>query len=422
MTKQNDPLERILRESNPLTEADGQWLDSKSKVHSRQWQRRRRRQRRRRVGLRIAVAASVVFLVIGGFVVTKSHEKRLAANKAHTDLGEPAAPNHDLMMHERKTTPKRPSTLAEKSAANDQNSLRDQRQGQLASFRTFVSKAGAYESVEWYEAVRLLVQTSSKVQRQIVSWVPEVPNEHERHRAMRLVCQAAGDSERGILIGWLESQPTRQQSWARLLEDRSLDQLKELVAFAQSDVEKRTLCRAIASLSHRIPLANSSALALADLSADPTWRPSVRDAAQLISSNSMDSLLMRLRSRDKQTRLTAGFVLASVPGNQLDHYLTSLVVNGRHRQPAYLALLSRSTQSGNAFLNRAAMDPSLRPAMYSAQLHFTHFQSELQHWISQSKEHSHEQSQFSKRAPILAMGIGRYHCGRRIGQPSYCSS
>ncbi|MCA9138696.1 MAG: hypothetical protein KDB00_18120 [Planctomycetales bacterium] len=256
---------------------------------------------------------------------------------------------------------------------------------QLDEFATFVEQAGKRDSESWRESRDFLARQTAATQRAAINLVPQLTEPTRRDAAMDLVCDAAGDSERSILKIWLNDQLVAPAAWQRLIEGASFGQSIELIEFAKTENQRTQVCQRIAASTD-----SRSIDVLLRLTNDPKWRISVGRSAANLHPDQIQLLIMLMRQRSIPMRTAVAFMLASVPGDDVDRVLSSMILRGRYRQPAYLVLLSRDTPQARAFLAQAASTPELTPALVSARMHFANIQQQLSRWISESKGASHE--------------------------------
>ena len=195
----------------------------------------------------------------------------------------------------------------------------------------------------------------------------------------------------------------RSTAWDRLSDVATLGQSVQLIELAASQGERQQLCRSIAMSSE-----SESVAVLLDLTRDADWRSAVRRSAGQLNAIHIQSLIMLMRERNMSRRTAAAFVLASVPGGQVDQVVASMILGGRFRQPAYLVLLSRDTPQSRAFLAAAASSPELTPALVSARLHFANMEKTLHQWIAESNGANNERSDTSLR--LLPEIFGNDRC------------
>jgi hypothetical protein len=317
----------------------------------------------------------------------KNHEVRDGGQSTVSQATIPDMPPKDEAEHdtivdlERPQTPRGPKRTVTPSRSASQS---------LIDFASFIDQAGETESEDWLRSRDYLRNQSIATQRAAIDLVTRMVDPKQRRRASDLVCQAAGDFHRDVLMHWLAFPSMRSMAWDRLSEGATLGQLTQLIEVATSHQERAALCRSIAMSSE-----SESVWVLLDLTRDRDWRSAVRRSAGQLNSNHIQSLIMLMRERSISRRTAAAFVLASIPGDQVDQVVASMIMGGRFRQPAYLVLLSRDTPQARAFLAAAAASPELTPALLSARLHFANMEKTLHQWMAESNGTNNERSDTS---------------------------
>lgn len=393
-----DSLDEWLEASNPITSIDGCVETPEVTASVDQWKRLRGQQLRRRAWRRFALAASILF-AIGGVAVSltwnREADQSIVVAKIQPQERVAGEVRSHLPLAETPVELSSEPNLASKPVV-DSNPVPSRAERELAEFGQFVQKAGPYLGKQWNHSAQQLMQMPATTQRRIIDWVPRLKTASQRHRAMMLVCQAAGDSQRGLLIGWLRTPSLREGAWSRLLDGASFEQLNELAALAVTPSQREQICQQVVLATHSKRTRNEATKMLVELAMKPDWRHASSTATKSMSSESIQELVLDLRARDSRTRTAIGFLLASIPGKEIDDYLSSLVLRGLYRQPAYLALLSRNTPDANAFLKHALTQPTLTPAFYSARTHFSNFEPELREWIQQTRGTFNEQTEINR--------------------------
>jgi hypothetical protein len=156
---------------------------------------------------------------------------------------------------------------------------------------------------------------------------------------------------------------------------------------------------------------------LVDLAEDADWRRAVARNAVYLSQSAIQQLMEILRSSNHSQQTAAAFLIAAIPGPQVDWAMAEMIVGGRSRQAAYLVLLSRNTPDAKLFLARAESRVELRPALVSARMHFEKFQFQLQEWIAASKgdrDESYETGQLPTDQTPKRSGIPLGHLAVRV--------
>ena len=266
----------------------------------------------------------------------------------------------------------------------------------LADFQQELKRAGIDGSPQWKQVVADLVASPRKVQQRAVDLVKTIPTADAKYRAMCLIGDAAGVDEHGLLLKWLEAPKTRGAAWKRSLAISTSADWQTLGNIARSSQEKHMLCEKL-----WISFDSIATDALVNLAKLPQWRLAVRRSSRPVSAEGTLPLILRLRQHDVTTRTATAFVLSSIPGQQLDRTLADMVVRGRYRQPCYLTLMSRDSQTAKKFLAHAAQRRDLAPALASATSHFNAMAAQLTHWKELSEGHPHEDS--PKRSDVLSI-------------------
>ncbi|QDV46324.1 hypothetical protein Enr13x_62330 [Stieleria neptunia] len=277
---------------------------------------------------------------------------------------------------------------------------------QLAELAAFVDRAGKVDSNTWRQSCDYLARQDPRSQRTVIMLVPQLADPQQKKKAFDLVCAAAADSQRTVLLHWLSHPSLRAMAFERLAAEATLEQTIELIQRAQNDPERTLLCRQLAASPD-----SQSVEVLLELAHNARWRAAIGSASRELNPSHIQTLIMRMRDRNAPVRTAAAFVLASVPGEQLDQVLASMILRGRFRQPAYLVLLSRNTPQARAFLAQAASRQDLTPALVSARMHFANIQPTLQQWIADSKGTPHERSDTSQQR--FTDALDSYRCARR---------
>nr|WP_143547734.1 hypothetical protein [Rhodopirellula sp. SM50] len=443
-----DKLDQLLRASDPADSTDHSDAgDPLLRQSEQQWTvlSRRRVVRRKRVTL--CLAAMGLFVILGGSAMWVRNDPGqqdtsvaavtatdLSTDRDPTDLADAAtaqrrtvpidAPNEPTMQADSvspsqsprpagklaDSRPPRPepvpppAKLPRPTARPGQPVL--DRAKQLAEFAAFVDQAGKVDSDSWRQSCDYLAHQDARSQRIVVSLVPQLVDPQQRKKAFDLVCAAAADSQRMVLFHWLAYQSLRAMAFERLASEATVGQSIELIDYAKNDPERTRLCRIIAASPD-----SRSVEVLLELAHDARWRSAVGTASRELHPSHVQTLIMRMRDRNSPVRTAAAFVLASVPGEQLDQVLASMILRGRFRQPAYLVLMSRDTPQARAFLAQAASRQDLTPALVSARIHFANIQPTLQQWIADSKGNPHERSDTSQQR--FSDALDGYRCARR---------
>ncbi|WP_182867307.1 hypothetical protein [Stieleria mannarensis] len=426
-----DEFDRLIRRSDPATNARrSDSTDPLLRESEQQWATLATRRVVVRRRLTLSLAALGLFVILGGTlrwmaIKSTTTSPRLAAVDPPANERVASSQDADASIDSVPAVVSEQTNAAEpgRVAANDRpepaippkrsvpdnDTERQDRQAaqQLPQFATFIDQAGEVHSDAWHQSRDFLAHQDARSQRAVIALVPQLVDPQRREKAFELVCAAAAQSQRIVLRHWLAQPSLRTLAFDRLAAGASLQQTTELLSLALTDAERTQLCRNLA-----VAPEPDAADVLLNLAHDPIWRSSVGAAARELHPSHIQSLILRMRGRDVPMRTAAAFVLASVPGNQLDHVLASMVLRGRFQQPAYLALLSRNTPQAKAFLAQAATRRDLTAALVSARVHFATIQPILQQWIANSKGLHHEQSDTSpqQRPKFLA---GRHDDRRR---------
>ncbi|QEF97257.1 hypothetical protein Mal15_12960 [Stieleria maiorica] len=421
-----DELDRLIRRSDPATDARrSDAADPLLRASERQWAGLAARRIIIRKRLTLSLAAMGLFVILGGtlqWVAMKSTTTSSHLAAVDAPVNEKAIPAHDA---DAAANSQAASIDAATAAASDQTKLADAAMSdgaasgerlepavppkrtvpdedarQLVQFAAFIDRAGEFESDTWHQSCDFLARQDARSQRAAIALVPKLVAPQRRERAFELVCAAAAESKRNVMRHWLAQPSLRALAFDRLASDASLRQAIELLPLALTDAERMLLCRTLA-----VTPEPDGADLLLELAHDPVWRSAVAAAARELHPSHIQSLILRMRERNVPARTAAAFLLASVPGNQLDQVLASMILRGRFQQPAYLALLSRNTPQAKAFLAQAANRRDLSAALVSARVHFATIQPTLQQWIADSKGPHHEQSEtLQRRLPELLAG------------------
>lgn len=442
-----DKLDQLLRASDPTTATDHSGaVDPLLHQSEQQWTvlSRRRVVRRKRVTL--CLAAMGLFVILGGAamwvrnvpgqqdtsvaVVTATDS---STDRDPTDLADAATAQRRPSPIDASDQPKTNAGVVSASQSPSPNGKRTQsgppraepvprpakltrppaRPGQpvivheqpLAEFAAFVDRAGEVDSDSWRQSRDDLAHQDARSQRTAVTLVPQLVDPQQRRKAFDLVCAAAADSRRAVLFHWLAHRSVRAMAFERLAAEATVEQSVELIRYAQNDPERTRLCRNIAASPNPEGVG-----VLLELAQNARWRSAVGAASRELHPSHLQALIMRMRERNAPVRTAAAFVMASVPGEQLDQVLASMILRGRFRQPAYLVLLSRNTPQARAFLAQAASRQDLTPALVSARMHFANIQPTLQQWIEDSKGTSHERSNTSQQQ--FSDTLDGYRCAR----------
>ena len=415
---ENDPLESLLRKADPLGQRGSLHADDSDLAECRsQWTQlsAKRIRQRRRLPFVMATAAAVLAAVTLGrswldhrepIQVTadppslhnddRSPKSDLASRQTRSlpatsldveaDRTKPLQPSRKIESPPRRRSPdmSSPPRLATKQLAPER---------QLDEFEAFVRSAGELDSEQWMKAAGELANRNSRRQRAAIEMVPLIKDDQLRFRAFELVADAAGNTRDQVLHYWLSTPRLRPLSWNRLVRDADFQRASVLLPMAKSNEERLQLCRTIVDSADRRSLPMILQLAQND-----QWRSAVRIASEQLDHDHLPALIQLMRSRHAETRTAAAFVLASVAGEQVDQALAKMILQGRYRQPAYLALLSRNTPQAKAFLAQAALQPRLTPALVSARHNFASLEKRLQQWIAQSQGERNESSETSKQS------------------------
>ena len=257
----------------------------------------------------------------------------------------------------------------------------------LAAFEKEMNRAGQLGTTQWKQVVLDLASSPAPIQRQAVELVTKIEDHESKLRAMQLVGEAAGKDESRLLLGWLNQPKTRDAAWQRCVAVSTPNDWQSLRGLARGESEKRILCQRIWQNTEP-----QSADALVQLAASPQWRQAIRSSARAVPADWTLRLIKQLRQHNVNVRTATAFVLASIPGQQVDRLLAEMVRQGRYRQPCYLTLMSRDTDVAKSFLSYAARQRALAPALVSAQSHFNVMAPKLNHWKELTQGNSHEES------------------------------
>lgn len=352
-------------------------LDPVARQGRQRWQQlgpeRRQRLRRRRFTVIVTTAVTMCLVAFS----IESTKGRIESDPVVVDL-------------DKDPITKSPATVG--SLARSKTSEHAvQREPSPAWFRDRLRLAGVPEDSSWQSVVVDLSKQPAEVQRRIVDWVGSVGSSEQQTRAMQLVGDAAGTGRRELISYWLQQESTRSAALSHALQLADPNELLTLVPFAKSETEKQQLCQAAWRSRN-----SDAASVLIRLATQPQWRHAIRCSAKPVSGEWVMPLLMRLRQRNWETRTATAFVLASIPGKQFDETVAMMVVQGRYRQPAYLALMSRDTPTAQTFLAQAANHTELAAGLYSARTHFAVMEAQLTRWKNTSQGNAeNERSQNS---------------------------
>ncbi|OYP31090.1 hypothetical protein [Rhodopirellula sp. MGV] len=371
-----DPLDSLLRRADPASGHDDPLVDQ-TRLTWQHYRRRRSVKRRKVKAVFGGAAAMLVFAILAIYNVSESGTK-LASHPSSGASNAIETPNVPVTTGPAVSIPPVDETAAQSNA--DKTQLKP-----LEQFCLFVDEAGAPASSRWVAACRQLAFHPTTMGRSAVNLVPQINDPTKRERAIELVLNAAGNQSQSVLTAWLDAPSIRYLAWDRLLRLKRIDEMPAMVPLARSDEERTLLCQVIARSEE--PVAVRQLLELAQL---PLWRKAVRHGVNELHAESVPVLIQFLRSNDREIKLAAAFVVASVPNRQVDNTLAELVLHGWHQQPAYIALLSRNTPNSRAFIARAATQPHLSPSLHSARVNFAAIEKSLQFWIDQTQGQKHE--------------------------------
>ncbi|MCO8124007.1 hypothetical protein NHH03_19845 [Stieleria sp. TO1_6] len=416
-----DELDRLIRHADPVDSGDSDALLESSRL---QWTQLRQRRASARKRLTLSLAALGLFAMLGGITawVTSGNQrpgKTVAENTVvdHTKTTQTpstevvvaalpetankvAAPSvaasDEVVSGAAKTAPPEdmpetmPETIQPEPAPSEAS----------IAFANWVDQAGPVDGAAWRQARVELMRQDDQTQRATIRLVPQLEDARQRARGFLLVTQAAGASQSALLRYWLDDPRMRSLAWRRLTETASLDQAAQMVSLARNNEERLAVCQAITAAG-----GPQAVMLLLELTHSHAWRTPVRMVCNRLQPTQIRSLVMLMRERDVALRTAAAFLLASVPGRQLDQSVAQMIVDGRFRQPAYLVLLARDTPQARAFLAQAAAQPELTPALVSARAHFATMEEQLQRWIKDSKGTYDEQTETTQPSlPKLAGG------------------
>lgn len=253
-----------------------------------------------------------------------------------------------------------------------------------AIFRRLDSIEGD-DPLQWRQLVAAVHRLPPAGQQAMFSHVAEDGDLSNRRRVMQLMVDAAGPSADPMLVLWLNSDAARRHAWEMLLTRTADGDLQRLVPLAQRPDQREQLCQRIARLRGR-----AAANGLVHLAQQRSWRPAVAVASQRLDSEAWSRLLELLRDGSSQQRAGAGFVIGAVPGSEVDRQLAVMIAQGRSRQVAYLALLSRRTPAAQQFLYAASRNAELAPALRSAQYGWQSFGPLIHQWLSELEENRYD--------------------------------
>lgn len=394
MTMNPEEFESLLRQFDPGEKPDGS--DGKDLIlqqSRQQWSRLATRRAVVRRRLSLCVAASAIFAMVGGATIWIGRDHR-TSRVAESTVEHPIETPHDERIAESPLPGEDHGAVATLlPEANDRVKSETGRELEsLIAFSEFVEAAGKTGSQSWLDQCGRLARQNPQTQRLAVELVGQLEAEPLRRRAFDLVCQSAGVSEKQVLMHWLSQPNLRMQAWERLVGGATFVELQQMIGQTQTDLERLQLCERIAAS----PDPNSVGVLLT-LAQQSQWRPMVHASADRLDDAKIRQLIMLMRQRNSQIRTAAAFVLASVRDETVDQTVASMVLGRRYQQPAYLVLLSRNTPEARAFLAKAASNPQLNPALFSAQAHFATIQRQLQQWIAESKGTNDEKTDTTGR-------------------------
>lgn len=233
----------------------------------------------------------------------------------------------------------------------------------------------------WQELVIRVREAPPAVQESLVIRLGSETELPQRSRAMQLVVEASGPWADALLVQWLSSQVSREPAWEMLFARTPDRDLGRLVSLASRPSERAQVCQRIV----RLP-GSAAADAFVRLAPDARWRPLIATACHEMGGEARGRLLDLLRDGSPVERAGAGFVVATLPGTEVDRQLAEMIARGRSRQAAYLALLARRTPEALQFLRAASRDTELAPALHSAQYGWQSFGPITLTWLSELEE------------------------------------
>lgn len=386
--RDSDPFDDSLSDDALLKSSRSRWKELAS-------QRQQRLQRRQKLGRQGMAALAVLTFGVGlWFYTYRSGQVRSVAVVQPSQANPEESPSKAAV--ERRAEERVEVVPAEESQVV-QSALPPSQPNHsltMVAFKKELKRAGGVGSSDWKQVVSSLASSSPNIQRRSVELVSQIEYPPLQLRAVTLVSDAAGSRQKNLLADWLKKPETRFSAWRRSLQIAGPNDWTTLASMAKTESEKTQLCRELWQKLDE-PLAGT----LVELANRSGWRLAVRTAAQPLSRNQVLQLVMQFRDSDLATKTATAFVLASIPGQQVDQVMADMIRQGRYRQPCYLTLMSRDTAAARTFLTQAARSKHLAPALVSAQSHFGQMATELNHWKNNSKGESDEDSQ--KRSHVL---------------------
>ncbi|WP_436715248.1 hypothetical protein U8335_21795 [Roseiconus lacunae] len=408
---ENDPLESMLRQADPHHGDEPSQVDQCRSQWTRLADRRRQVRRRIRSACKVAgglAIASFVSLALLLRSETGSDDHQAALLQRSVDNVGPldkeqfsvtATPLDSKRDDEPIPQPPRSGIRAASNHALPTDPVRPNARTTF-SFERYVDHAGVPGSLSWKNAARKLAASHPQVQRIAIRAVEHISNVDQRQRAMDLVVAAAGTDARSLLIRWLDNSTVRPIAWQRLYDSATPDERLQMVELAQSDSERLQICNAI--VNHPDPLAVRQLVTLAE---DRSWHAALSASTKGIRPEHLQGLIEIIRSDNRELRTGAVFVIATTPNQQIDQQLAGLVLQGRHQQAAYIALLSRKTPQAQTFLSHAAAQPHLAASLYSAHAHFVNIKPRLHFWLTQLQGDHDEPANTSERQDSMVHDI-----------------
>jgi len=97
------------------------------------------------------------------------------------------------------------------AVAPDNQALPSGLSGDVVWFNTLVSELGPIGSPSWQRAVSELASADTRMQRLTIDLVPEMPDQKQQQRGIRLVAEAAGQERDRVLRDWQSNDDLRPQ-------------------------------------------------------------------------------------------------------------------------------------------------------------------------------------------------------------------
>ncbi|QDV70185.1 hypothetical protein Poly24_39040 [Rosistilla carotiformis] len=281
----------------------------------------------------------------------------------------------------------------------------------VEQFEQAIAKLPLNNARQRYRIVEQLRRLSRPQQRELLLAVPEIQNQATRRQAMGLISVAAGSDATAVQTAWLSFDSTRDDAWQAMVDRSDASQWDGLIRLAQSDRQKRVLCRKLV-----VDWQTSGLDRIVELTSAAAWRPAVQIEAAALDPQASQSLLKIIDARSQPQRVAGGFVLAAMKRPEVDRILIQLIVQGRSQMAAYQGLIIRNTTEARQFLAHASVQFELSPAFAAARRRWMAWGPQAFQWVTETRSRSDVQDSILRDDSIDSLRMAaaaspRARCG-----------